>query len=197
MKQIKSYLLSFIGGLLLAVASVNAQEIKPNSIESITVAQQGGVLNVKLVFKEPLTALPPGFSVAKPARIALDFANTANGLGKNSLTFNEGDLKSANIVQAEDRTRLVLNLNQAMSYESTIDGNSLLLSLVPSAKATGAPVVEHFAQSQPTQAANSIRDIAFRRGKDGEARITVDLSDPNAGIDIRQQGQTWSLILSK
>ena len=189
MKQIKSYLLSFIGGLLLAVASVNAQEIKPNSIESITVAQQGGVLNVKLVFKEPLTALPPGFSVAKPARIALDFANTANGLGKNSLTFNEGDLKSANIVQAEDRTRLVLNLNQAMSYESTIDGNSLLLSLVPSAKATGAPVVEHFAQSQPTQAANSIRDIAFRRGKDGEARITVDLSDPNAGIDIRQQGQ--------
>ncbi|WP_298311685.1 type IV pilus secretin PilQ [Propionivibrio sp.] len=189
MKQIKSYLLSFIGGLLLAVASVNAQEIKPNSIESMTVAQQGGVLNVKLVFKEPLTALPPGFSVAKPARIALDFANTANGLGKNSLTFNEGDLKSANIVQAEDRTRLVLNLNQAMSYESTIDGNSLLLSLVPSAKATGAPVVEHFAQSQPTQAANSIRDIAFRRGKDGEARITVDLSDPNAGIDIRQQGQ--------
>ena len=190
MKQIKSYLLSFIGGLLLAVASVNAQEIKPNSIESITVAQQGGVLNVKLVFKEPLTALPPGFSVAKPARIALDFANTANGLGKNSLTFNEGDLKSANIVQAEDRTRLVLNLNQAMSYESTIDGNSLLLSLVPSAKATGAPVVEHFAQSQPAQAANSIRDIAFRRGKDGEARITVDLSDPNAGIDIRQQGQS-------
>ena len=70
MKQVKRYLLSFVGGLLLAIATVNAQEAKPNSIESMTVAQQGGVLNVKLVFKEPLNALPPGFSVAKPARIA-------------------------------------------------------------------------------------------------------------------------------
>ena len=68
MKQVKRYLLSFVGGLLLAIATVNAQEAKPNSIESMTVAQQGGVLNVKLVFKEPLNALPPGFSVAKPAR---------------------------------------------------------------------------------------------------------------------------------
>ncbi len=189
MKQIKKYLLSLAGGIFLATASVSAQNTMPNSIESMTVAQQGGVLNVKLIFKEPLTVLPSGFSVAKPARIALDFANTVNGLGKNSQTYNEGDLKSANIVQAEGRTRLVLNLNQAMTYESKIDGNSLLLALIPSAKESGALVVEHFAQARPSQASNSIRDIAFRRGKDGEARITVDLSDPNAGIDIRQQGQ--------
>jgi type IV pilus assembly protein PilQ len=38
---------------------------------------------------------------------------------------------------------------------------------------------------------NSIRDIAFRRGKDGEGRITVDLTDANAGIDIKQQGSNW------
>ena len=49
--------------------------------------------------------------------------------------------------------------------------------------------VEHFSQAAAAPASNSIRDIAFRRGKEGEARITVDLSDPNAGIDIRQQGQ--------
>ncbi len=189
MKQIKKYLLSVVGGVFLAVATISAQETRPNSIDSMTVAQQGGVLNVKLTFKDPLTALPPGFSVAKPARIALDFANTVNGLGKNSQTYNEGDLRSANVVQAEGRTRLVLNLNQVMTYESKIDGNSLLLALTPSAKEGGAPVVEHFAQINPSQTSNSIRDIAFRRGKDGEARITVDLSDPNAGIDIRQQGQ--------
>ena len=129
MKQIKKYLLSVVGGVFLAVATISAQETRPNSIDSMTVAQQGGVLNVKLTFKDPLTALPPGFSVAKPARIALDFANTVNGLGKNSQTYNEGDLRSANVVQAEGRTRLVLNLNQVMTYESKIDGNSLLLAL--------------------------------------------------------------------
>jgi len=190
---IKRYLLGFIGGVLCAVSVLNAQESKQNSIESIAVAQQGGVLNLKLTFKEALTSLPPGFSVAKPARIALDFANTTNGLGKNSQTYNEGDLKSVNVVQAEGRTRLVLNLNQSMTYESTIDGNSLVLALLPvigkEVQKNGAiSQVEHFAQAQPSQVENSVRDIAFRRGKDGEARITVDLSDPNAGIDIRQQG---------
>ena len=194
MKQIKQYLLGIFGGVFLTLAAAGAQEAKSNSIESMTVAQQGGVLNVKLTFTEPLTTLPPGFSVAVPARIALDFANTTNALGKNSQTYNEGDLKSVNVVQAEGRTRLVLNLNRAMTYESSIDGKSLLLVLVPSAdkawQSGGVDSkVEHFAQARPSSSSNSIRDIAFRRGKDGEARITVDLSDPNAGIDIRQQGQ--------
>ncbi len=171
---------------MLALSAAWAQ----NSIEAMTVAQQGGVINVKVTFKDALAAPPAAFSVAAPARIALDFANTVNGLGKNSQIFNEGDLRSANIVQAEGRTRLVLNLNQTMSYESRIDGNALLLTLLPAVRKGGvAPQVEHFSQAQPSQVGSSVRDIAFRRGKDGEARITVELSDPNAGIDIRQQGQ--------
>ncbi|MBN8449660.1 MAG: type IV pilus secretin PilQ [Candidatus Accumulibacter sp.] len=188
MKQIKQYLLGLVGGVLLALASAQAQEARPNSIESFNVVQQGSVLNVKLTFKEALQALPPAFSVAKPPRIAFDFPNTTNGLGKSSQTYNEGDLKSANIVQAEDRTRVVLNLNKPMTYDATIDGNSLLLALVPSATPDSTLLVEHFAKARASEMANSIRDVNFRRGKDGEGRITVDLSDPNAGIDIKQQG---------
>jgi len=190
-KQIRYYLLSLVSGLLLAVTAVHAQESKPNSFQSITVAQQGPVINVKLMFSEPLTALPPGFSVAKPARIALDFANTINGLGKTSQTFNEGDLLSANFVQAEGRTRLVLNLNQAMTYESRIDGNSMFLTLVPVAlKGNLVARAENFSQARPSQTVNSIRDIGFQRGKSGDGVITVELSDPNAGITIRQQGKS-------
>ena len=189
MKLNKQYLLGFIGGAFLAVAAVGAQESKPNSIESMTVASQAGVVNVKLTFSQPLTKVPLGFAVAKPARIAVDFPNTSNGLGKNSQTYNEGALRSANVIEADGRTRLVLNLNQAMTYESAIDGNSLVLTLARSAKEGVAPLVEHFSETRAFQSSNSIRDIAFRRGKDGEARISVDLSDPNAGIDIRQQGQ--------
>ena len=192
MKQIRQYLLGLVGAVLLTsgmVNAVNAQDAGSNSIESMNVIQQGSVLNVKLTFKEPLKVLPPAFSVAKPARIAFDFSNTTNGLGRSSQAYNEGDLKSANIVQAEDRTRLVLNLHKPMTYEATIEGNSLLLALVPSATTQGATAaVEHFAKALPSTSANTVRDIVFRRGKDGEGRITVDLSDANAGIDIRQQG---------
>lgn len=192
MKRIKQYLLGLVGACLLAATAVNAQQAPLNSIESMSVAQQAGALSVKLTFKEALAALPSGFSIAQPARVALDFPNTTNGLGKSSEIYNEGNLQSANIVQAEGRTRLVFNLAKAMSYEAKIEGKSLLLSFSPSALSDGAtqPIV-HFAKAPPySPALNSIRDIAFRRGKDGEARITVDLSDPNTGIDIRQQGQS-------
>lgn len=194
MKIIHRYLLTLAGVFLFATSGAYAQDAgvdKTNSIESLTVAQQGGIVNVKLLFKETLAAPPSGFSIAKPARVALDFPNVVNSLGKNSQVINEGDLRSVNIVQANDRTRLVLNLDKAMSYDMKLDGKSLLISLTPSA-APGAATqpLTHFAEARPSQTANSIRDISFRRGKDGEARITVDLSDANAGIDIRQQGSS-------
>ena len=195
MKRIANYVLVVAALVMLPWALVHAQSSEPNSIDSIKVAQQGGVINLKLTFRSPLTAPPAGFSVASPARIALDFANTTNGLGKNSQLFNEGDLRSANIVQSDDRTRVVLNLNRTMTYETTIDGNSLVLALVPSGgkawfEGGVDKQVEHFSQAQPNVDVNNIRDIAFRRGKDGEARIAVDMSDPSASIDIRQQGQS-------
>ena len=190
MKQVKGCLLSMVLWLCSSVISAHAQDTRLNSIEAMTVAQQGNVVNVKMTFKTPLSELPSGFSVAKPARIALDFPNVENGLGSASQIYNEGALKSANIIQADGRTRVVLNLNQAMTYETAIDGNALVLSLSPSTTDSGvAPRIEHFSQANPSQEKNSIRDISFRRGKDGEARITVDLADSNAGIDIRQQGE--------
>lgn len=189
MKQIRQYLLGLVGlVVLLALGLVNAQESGTNTIEAMSVAQQGSLVNVRITFKEPLKSLPPAFSVTTPPRIAFDFANTTNSLGKASETYNEGDLRSANIVQVEDRTRVVLNLLKTMNYEASIDGRSLLLTLAPRATAESAGPVEHFAKGRQSEVPNAIRDISFRRGKDGEGRITVDLTDANAGIDIRQQG---------
>ena len=196
----KKIIIGYVMGIMVCVMlpwmPAYAQDATQNSIEAIQVAQQGGVLNLKFTFKAPVLVPPSAFSVANPARLALDFANTTNGLGKNSQTFNEGDLRSANVVQTEDRTRVVLNLNRAMTYETTMDGNTLLLALTPT---TGKAwqeggvdkPVEHFSQGAGAlSATSSIRDIAFRRGRDGEARIVVDMSDSNSGIDIRQQGQS-------
>ena len=194
MKQIKFYVLGIFAWILLPFAAAHAQENQPNSLESIKAAQKGGVINLSLTFKDPVVVPPAGFSVANPARIALDFENTTNGLGKNSESFNEGDLKSVNFVQSGGRTRLILNLGRTMNYESVIDGNTLLLSLTPSGNKAWQEGgvergVQHFSTASPVET-NSIRDIAFRRGQEGEGRIVVDMNDPNAGIDIRQQGKS-------
>ncbi|GHU05682.1 fimbrial protein [Betaproteobacteria bacterium] len=195
MKRIEYYAFGLAALIMLPWSVVNAQNAAHNSIESMRVVQHGAALNFELTFKEALTEVPAGFSVASPARIALDFPNTTNGMDKSTQTFNEGDLKSVNLVPANDRLRVVLNLNRTMNYEPIIEGNRLLLALTPNAGKTWqeggvSQPADHFSQAQNTAAVNSIRDIVFRRGRDGEARISVEISDSNSGIDIRQQGQS-------
>jgi type IV pilus assembly protein PilQ len=162
-----------------------------NSIDNLQVSQQSGQVIVKLTMKQPVANPPASFSVANPARIALDFPNTTNGLGRTSQSFSEGELRSINIVQAGDRTRVVLNLSNMTAFDTRLEGNNIFVTLLqqgPAAEKVGKPVISHFAESRPTDTPHSIRNINFRRGKEGEARILVDLSDTKTGIDIRQQG---------
>ena len=56
--------------------------------------------------------MPAGFAIQAPARIALDIPGATNGLGRSTVEINQGNLRSVNVVQAGDRTRLVLNLKQ-------------------------------------------------------------------------------------
>jgi len=171
--------------------SVWAQDtVGSNSIEKLNVAQQGGDILVKIDLKEMLATPPAGFSVANPARIAFDFPGTVNALGHSSQTVNEGDLKSLNIVQVGDRTRLVLNLIRNMNYSTRIDGKSLyvILSSVSQVTDSGTQKANRFAEESAAGARHAIRDITFRRGKDGEGRVIVELSDSGTGIDMRQQG---------
>lgn len=185
-----------LAGLLcaLAVASIPALAVaqaQPNSIESILVSQQGGEVLVKVTTKSELAAVPANFSVASPARIAFDFPSTGNALGRSSQTLNEAHLRSFNIVEVGDRTRLVLNLNKLSTFNTRLSGRDLYISL---AMPTNAEAVaqsdktSRFAEPTANEGTQTLRNVGFRRGKDGEGRVVVELSDPNTGIDIRQQG---------
>ena len=162
-----------------------------NGIEAITVAgQQGGNLVVKITLRQPLANPPAGFTINNPPRIAFDFPNTENSLGKNSQEVGDGDLRNLNIVQAGGRTRVVMNLAKTMGYETKIDGKSVLITLQTSAPVTASTqATSHFAEAKPDDTRHSLRDITFRRGPNGEGRIVIDLSDSTVGIDLRQQGR--------
>ncbi len=163
-----------------------------NRIESIHVAsQQGGQVVVKVTLAQPLANPPAGFSVNNPPRIALDFPNTINALGRTSQDVKEGDLRSLNIVQVGQRTRLVMNLGRALGFETKMSGKELLVTLqgATSASATST-TVSHFAEGGAGPQKHSVRDIDFRRGRAGEGRVVIDLSDNATGIDLRTQGRT-------
>lgn len=187
-----NYAMAAVAATCLAMAGpLSAQTATTNTIESIVAPPQGDTVAVKIDLKEALAAPPTGFSVAKPAKIAFDFPSTANGLGKTSLSFKEGDLQSANVVEVGGRTRVVLNLTRSLNYTTRLEGKSLYIVLAPiPAVGSLADRVTQFTQESAVGKRHALQDVAFRRGKDGEARIVVDLSDAGTGIDIRQQGKS-------
>ena len=164
----------------------------PITIRAITSSQQSGSDVVRIELSEALTAVPGGFSVQTPPRIALDLPGVGNGLGKPVIDINQGNLRSVAIAQAGERTRLVLNLRQAANYRTELQGKVLVVvvdnaSMVAAAPAANEPV--HFAPPQ-NQDRLPLRDIDFRRGGDGAGRVVVALASTQVGVDIRQQGQS-------
>ncbi len=176
--------------LLLATASI-ALHAQSNTIEAINVSPAtGGKVVVRVTLKEAPTNPPAGFTVNNPPRIAFDFPNTGSALGRSTQEVSEGDLRSINVVQAGDRTRLVLNLNRVASYDTQIDGRTLLISLQAiTAAASAGGATTHFAEVQPGDRRHALRDIDFRRGAAGEGRVVIDLSDSAVGIDLKVQGK--------
>jgi len=183
-------ILSAFFAAALWLAGMGVAFAQANSIESFSVTQVGGKITVRVQTKQPLGGVPPSFSVASPSRIAFDFPGTTNNLGRNAQEIGEGELRSMNMVQGSDKTRMVLNLRRSVAHEAVVDGNTLIVTLtaVPSTSTAGRGVA-HFAEGR-ADSKHAIRDIDFRRGRAGEGRIVVDLSDTSTGIDIRQQGQS-------
>jgi type IV pilus assembly protein PilQ len=182
--------IALLAGLTLPCA-VRAADAPPtgNAVESVeTTTLPGGKVVVRVMLKKPLAALPAGFSVGNPPRIALDLPDTGNATGRNTVESNLGPLTSVNVVQAGTRTRLVLNLNRSVGYDAKLEGSALLVAL-GDAGAGIAPVnaSPRFSEADSSSARHSIRSVDFRRGEAGEARIVTALSDAQTGINIRQQ----------
>ena len=183
------FLFCFI--VFITINNVAAQTGQ-NSIQSVSGSVQGGVEVIRIEMSELVTSIPTGFSIQTPARIALDFPGVVNSLGRSTVDLNVGNLRSANVVQAGDRTRVVLNLKSPTAYKAEVQGKSLLIVLENSAVAAAGPALTAnpvFAESRNREML-PLRDIDFRRGTDSAGRIVVGLSNNEVGVDIRQQGQT-------
>ncbi len=170
-----------VGALnLVAVLPALGQTI----IKSIDSTQQTGVDMVRIELSNSLTELPKGFILETPPRIAIDLPGAANGLGRSLIEINQGNLRSAQVVQSGERTRIVLNLRQPSGYRAQLQDRALLLLLEPGPQA-GAVQFE----GKPGAALQPLKDIEFRLGQNGSGRIIVNLPNNQVGVDIQQKGK--------
>ncbi len=140
---------------------------------------------------------PLAFTIDSPARIALDLPDTALRLDRRRQDVNRGPLNTILSAEADGRTRVVLNLDAMVPYETRVSGNDIIVSLgtaegavAPSGFADAPHRTEEAPAERRRAAATSrtLRDVDFRRTPDGAGRVVVDLSDPGTRVDVREEG---------
>ena len=165
-----------------------------NRLESIQ-AQSVSGNKVELTLRMSDTAPTPlTFTVDNPARIALDLPATAVAMTSRRVDVKQGVLDTVNVAEANGRTRVVLNVDSLVPYETRVQGNTIVVSLAGGGSARTLPSNTSnnlAAASQPPAAISGVRsvnNIDFRRGNDGSGRIIVELTDSKVPADLRQEG---------
>ncbi|MCK9990787.1 MAG: type IV pilus assembly protein PilQ [Rugosibacter sp.] len=172
-----------------------------NAVKQIQVRQEGDQVLLKVQMAAPLKSLPGNWSVVEPPRVVFDFPDTENQSGKTSQKLNVGDLKSLNIVQTESLTRLVLNLHRSTKFSTELVGDVLFVKLQTQPRVASQEAAPSSYQPAVTKRSKiaepnaAVRDLAFRRGGDGEALILVDLTDGSVPVDIRRAGSGLTVEL--
>lgn len=159
---------------LLASNTVNAAEMTAVDFT----AMPGDKAKIQVQFSGDFPE-PHSFSTDDPARIVIDFAGVKNALPQRVKQVNVGVTKSIAAVEAGDRTRMVINLLQKVPYTISRDNHQMTITIdsinVPKNK------------KNTTSAVNSVTDIDFRRGDEGQARLILKLANDNASMDVKQE----------
>ena len=157
-------------------------------------------VELKLTFDEPVAA-PRGYTIEQPARIALDLPGVDSALATKNRELGVGNARSVTVVEAKDRTRLIINLTNLAPYSTRVDGNSLFVLVVGGTPAAVAPVAGALVSAPVSKsyapAGRSISNIDFQRGEQGEGNVVIQLSDPSVSPDIQEQGGKIRLDFAK
>ena len=192
---------------LLALATLVSSAVTAATLDDVSYTSlPGNRVQVKMKLSAPVEGAPLSFTIDNPARIAIDLPGTTLNLKERTQRIGVGNAESVTAVEADNRARVVLNLGELVPYDIETNGDTIAVTLeggpssletqsLPSAPTRTATAPAPVAALEPVSvntmpghAKGSIRDIDFRRGTQGEAQVVVNMSAPDIGINISQQG---------
>lgn len=182
-RKLNVYVSVIAFGLLSGLA--NAVTLEDVSFSSLP----GERLEVTLQF-DGAPPEPSGYTIERPARIAVDLRDTTSGLESRSVPLGSGNAQSMTVVETKDRTRLIFNLVELVPYDTVRSGNSLVMTIGGQADGAVASSSAPASQSSSTSgsmSANALAGVDFRRGKDGEGRVLVDLGSSSTPVDLTER----------
>lgn len=183
---------------LLVVAFIGANSVWAASLDDIRFAELPGErFEIRMAFSE-VPPEPTGYTIEKPARIVLDFPNVDNLLAEKKFALSFHNAKSAVVLGANSRSRLILNLEQLSNYSTRRDGNVFVVEVGNSQVAEYHEQSESMGEvvaSEQQSSGAAVESIDFRRGERGEGKLIIGLSDANISADIDKVGSGISVSL--
>jgi len=185
--------IAFLLAALLVTGAASAQQTV--SLESIGFASLAGdSVEIRLGF-DGRPPEPDGFVLDNPARISLDLNGVASGLSQQRYNVDSNNADSVIVLDDGTRTRLIVNLNRLVDYESSIVGNNIVLTVGGSGQVAASVPAGRIQQTAPGNAASgnaaasqAITDVSFRRGEGDEGQVVVELSNDRIVGSVEQIG---------
>ena len=132
---------------------------------------------------------PLSFTIDNPARISFDLPNTTLALSSRRIDVHASGLDTILAAETKGRTRLVLNLDKLVPYDTRVDGNNIIVMLGGSAaRASAGAAPSGAVAAGGGGGVRELRAIDFRRSTDGAGRVIVRLSDPHMHVNLHQIG---------
>jgi len=168
-------------------------------------ALPGNSVQITLEADQPITAKPKIFTTDNPPRIAIDFFKMTSGLASKTQPIGVGMARSVSAIEAGGRTRVVVNLVKQISNDIQVRDNKVIVTIAGTGEAVAKTSQTYQASALPASQKTPVRrpsgsrieGVDFRRGDAGEGKVTLQLSDPTAVVDMRQQGSRVILDILK
>lgn len=182
-----------VSTFLLLASTISSAAVQMQDIEFSTLP--GDKIEIRMTF-DGAPPVPTGYTIEQPARLALDLSAVTSGLESKYHTLGSGNARSVTVVEAGDRTRVIVSMTELVAYSTRVEGNELFVLVGAQDGATMATTEsEGLSESLNSSSTNYvsreqalIEDIDFRRGENGEGRVIVKLNDPGVGVDVFSEG---------
>ena len=169
-----------MGAVAIAIMQVASAQVSMTNIVPMSLADQG--TEIRVMFNG-LPPQPQAYQLEQPSRLILDFDKTQQSLKQTSIPVSTNEASSIDIAADDQRSRLVVNLKEAGTFTTRVEGNTFVLKIN-----AAQPVNNSKNAAVARQPQQGVSNIGFQRGAQGEGLVVVDLLGSNTPIDVQQQG---------
>jgi type IV pilus assembly protein PilQ len=167
--------LALVSACAVVVPAYAAEQVLLTGINTVPLSNNETELHIAF---NGIPPNPQAYQLDKPARLVVDLPHAKSGLASRYQDLGSGNARSLAVVDNAERTRLVVNLNQATGYSTRVEGNTLVLKIggsrenISPVSTLTTTVMTPIAGSR--QVANEVTNVDFRRGGSGEGNVLID-----------------------